>query len=93
MAITSSAKKALRNSDRKRVFNMRRKKDIQNVTKEVKKLVAGNKIDEARALLPALYKALDKATKTKFIKKNVSARRKSRLTILVNKNSGDKKTS
>ena len=43
------------------------------------------KAKEAQALIPALYKALDKAAKRKFIKENTSARYKSRIMIAVKK--------
>jgi small subunit ribosomal protein S20 len=85
MAITSSAKKALRVSLRKRVFNVRRKKDIQDSIGEIKKLVASGKKDEAFKLVSVAYKALDKAVKSKTIKKGNASRRKSRIMLLVNK--------
>ncbi len=85
MPITSSAKKALRGSDRKHVFNLRRKKAIDTVTKEIKKLVVSGKAKEAQAKLPEAYKAIDKAAKTNYIKKNAAARKKSRLSALIKK--------
>jgi ribosomal protein S20 len=85
MAITSSAKKALRVSVRKGVFNLRRKKNIQDSLREVKKLVASGKVDEALKLVPNVYKAFDKAVKSKTIKKGNSSRKKSRLMALINK--------
>ena len=39
MPITSSAKKALRAGDRKRVYNLASKKNVDAVTKEFKKLI------------------------------------------------------
>ena len=46
MPITSSAKKALRASKRKVVFNIRRTKASDTVVKNIKKLVvAGNKAE------------------------------------------------
>jgi small subunit ribosomal protein S20 len=79
MAITSSAKKALRASKRKRVFNLRRKTAIDTALRQFKKLIAAKKTSEAKALMPTLYKVLDKAAKTGAIKANTAARRKSRL--------------
>lgn len=79
MAITSSAKKALRSSQRKRVFNLRRKAAIERVVKNIKKLVAEKKTDEAKKLLPLAYKAFDKAAKEHTIKKGAADRKKSRL--------------
>lgn len=85
MPITKSAKKALRSSDRKRVVNIRRKKNIEVAVKDVKKLIASGKTKEATSALSSAYKALDKAAKNGFIKKNEASRKKSRLTALVNK--------
>jgi small subunit ribosomal protein S20 len=79
MPITSSAKKALRASDRKVVFNIRRTKAMDTVIKDLKKLVVAGKKEEARKLLPAAYKALDKAAKSFTIVKNTASRLKSRL--------------
>ncbi len=79
MPITSSAKKALRVSKRQQVFNIRRKKKLTDSVKEVKKLVAAGKKDEAKKLLPKAYKAIDKAAKGNTIKKGTADRKKSRL--------------
>jgi len=83
MPITTSAKKALRGSKRKRVFNLRRKNEMQNVVKEYKKLVLAKKTDEAQKLIPKLQKAIDKARKTGIIKKNTASRKKSRLMKII----------
>jgi ribosomal protein S20 len=85
MPITSSAKKALRVAKKKKIFNTRRKNVMDNEIKNLKKLVKENKIKDAEKSLPTVYKAIDKAVKTKFIKKNSGARYKSRLTLFVNK--------
>lgn len=79
MAITSSAKKALRASKKKHVFNLRRHTAIETPLRQFKKFIAAKKAKEAKALIPALYKALDKAAKTGAIKANTASRRKSRL--------------
>jgi small subunit ribosomal protein S20 len=79
MAITSSAKKALRAGKKKRVFNLRREAAIEAPLRQFKKFIAAKKAKEAKALIPALYKALDKAAKTGTIKANTASRRKSRL--------------
>lgn len=79
MPITSSAKKALRSSGRKRVFNLRRKTEMQAVIKEYKKFISAKKLEEAKKLTPKLQQAIDKARKSGVIKKNTAARKKSRL--------------
>ncbi len=78
MPITSSAKKALRSSKKKRVFNLRRKNAVEKELKGFRKLVAAKDKSGAAKLLPGLYQALDKAVKTDFIKPNAASRLKSR---------------
>jgi small subunit ribosomal protein S20 len=79
MPITSSAKKALRASKRKKVFNLRRKNEMQDVVKQYKKLVAAKKTDEAQKMIPRLQQVIDKAKKRGLFKKNTASRKKSRL--------------
>jgi small subunit ribosomal protein S20 len=79
MPITKSAKKALRQSLKRRVRNLQKKEKIKNLIKQVKDLVSQQKIEEAKKLLPQVYKILDKATKTGLIKKNTASRKKSRI--------------
>jgi len=102
MAITKSAKKALRQNLKRRKTNAAQKSKIKNLLKQVRHLVSQKKfeedkssshtslsrgeisaIDEAKNLLPQVYKILDKAAKTNLIKKNTASRRKSRITKLV----------
>jgi small subunit ribosomal protein S20 len=85
MPITKSAKKALRQSLRRRARNLQKMKKLKNLLKEVKNLVSQKKVEEARKLLPQVYKLLDKAAKTGLIKKNTAARKKSRITKLISK--------
>ena len=79
MPITSSAKKALRASKKKRVFNLRRKNTIEKGLKEFRRLVTAKNVAEATKLVPAIYQALDKAVKTGLIKANNASRTKSRV--------------
>ena len=83
MAITKSAKKAWRQSLKKRKRNLVYKNKIKSLIKEAKNLVSQKKIEEAKKLLPRIYKALDKAAKVGVIKKNTAARKKSRITKLI----------
>lgn len=85
MAITSSAKKAYRVSERRRIINGRRKETMVDIIKRVKKFVTDKKTAEAVKLLGEAYKAIDKAAKNDLIKKNTAARKKSRLTKLIKK--------
>lgn len=90
MAITSSAKKAIRSSDKKRAYNLRRTRAIKDVTKQIEKLLIEGKIDEAKKLLPTAYKNIDKAAKMNTLKKNTASRRKSALVKKI-KRAGEKK--
>jgi len=79
MPITKSAKKALKQNRRKRVFNIRRISKMRSLIKESKILINDKKKGEALKILPQVYKAIDKATKRGVIKKNTASRKKSRL--------------
>ena len=85
MPITSSAKKALRASKHKRVFNIHRRDVVTALTKNFRKLVSEKKVRDAEKLLPSVFQAIDKAAKTGFIKKNAASRKKSRLSALIKK--------
>jgi small subunit ribosomal protein S20 len=86
MAITKSAKKALRQSLKRRARNRRQKEKIKSLIKQVKGLVYQKKAGESKKFLPQIYKLLDKAAKTGLIKKNTATRKKARITKLINKN-------
>ncbi len=85
MPITSSAKKALRVSRRKREVNLARKTSLGDVVKKFRKLLKEGNKKEAQALMPALQKAIDKGVKTGLIKKNTASRRKSRFVAMIKK--------
>lgn len=83
MAITSSAKKAIRASLRKRVFNLRRADALRDTTKAFLKAVEAKDTNGATKLLPTAYQAIDKAMKRGVIKANTAARKKSRLAAVL----------
>lgn len=85
MPITKGAEKTLRGSNRKQVFNLRRKGAMKDVTKEVIKAVAAGEVAKAKELLPKAYKAIDKAAKRGVIKDNTASRKKSRLSAQIKK--------
>lgn len=87
MPITRSAKKALRQNIKRRERNLVKKEAYKKAIKEYKKLLANNKIEEAKQKLNLVYKALDKASKTNVIHKNKASRLKSRLSLLLKKQS------
>lgn len=79
MPITKSAKKALRGSAKKRVYNERRKRNMRDAVKVVKKTLITKDAVVTPADLAKAYQAIDKAAKRGVIKKNTAARKKSRL--------------
>lgn len=85
MPITKGAKKALRASERKAVFNLRRKRVLRTEVKNIRDFIKEGKVEEAQKSLPAAYKALDKAAKMNTITKNHASRKKSRLAQAIKK--------
>ncbi len=85
MPNTKSAKKALRQSERKRVHNLRKRRELLSAIKDYKRAVEENNEKSALEKLPGVYKKLDKAAKTHLIKKNRAGRLKSRLTKKLHK--------
>ncbi len=73
MAITSSAKKAHKQSLRRHVFNVRRTRAMKETVKDLAKSTSKA---EAEKQLPGVYQAIDKAVKRGVIKANTGARRK-----------------
>lgn len=84
MPITKSAKKALRQSIRKKAQNTLQKTNIRDLAKKLKTLIKNKKNDEAKASLILNMKALDKAVKNNVMKLNTASRKKSALAKLVN---------
>jgi len=80
MPVTKTAKKALRQNIKRRKQNLAGKSAIKVAEKKIKKILQQKDTQGAKALLPGLYKAIDKATKIGIIKKNKASRIKSRMT-------------
>lgn len=85
MPITTSAKKALRSSKRKKVFNVAKKELINKAVKDIKKLISDKKVKEAQAYMPKVQKILDKSVKTGLMKLNTASRKKSRIVAMIKK--------
>ena len=79
MAITSSAKKEIRASARRRVFNLRRLRAMRTLMKQVFMTQRGGDGAGARVQYRAAQKAIDKAAKRGVITKRTASRRKSML--------------
>jgi len=85
MPITKSAKKALRQSRRKRLFNLRRSNKMKALVKKARTLIKDKKQQQVLKILPKVYQAIDKAAKRGVIKKNTASRKKSRLAKAIQK--------
>lgn len=85
MAITKSARKAIRQNKTRRERNLVYKDKIKALIKEARTLVSQKKNKDAEKLLPQVYKALDKAAKVGIIKKNNASRHKARMAHLIAK--------
>ena len=85
MAITRNAKKAQRASLHKRVFNVRRKAALHDTVKAFRTNLTKGTTTDAEALLPTVFKAIDKAAKRGIIKSNTADRKKSRLVAALKK--------
>jgi len=83
MPIIKSAKKALRGSQKKRVFNLRCKRAMKGSVKMVENLVNDKNKKEAQEKLSLAYKAIDKAMKRGVLEKNTASRRKARLSRII----------
>jgi small subunit ribosomal protein S20 len=85
MPITSSAKKALRQSSRRNVRNTARKTAYKTAVKDFRKNILGKDAKKAAEQLQLVMQTLDKAAKANAIKKNKASRLKSRLQKALNK--------
>ncbi len=79
MPNTKAAKKALRQNERNRECNLKRKRLIKDSIKKYRKLIETGKKEEAKSQLNEIYKTLDKMAKVKYIKEGKVKRMKSRL--------------
>ena len=83
MPITSSAKKAIRVSARKKLVNDRRTRTMKDEVKKLEKAVKAGKKEDAQKMISVAFQAVDKAAKRGVIKKNTASRKKARLARLI----------
>jgi small subunit ribosomal protein S20 len=81
----ASAKKALRQSDKREKINTRSTVAFKEVKKEIKLELGKGEIKKAKANLSKIYSKIDAAVKKTVIHKNTGARIKSRMAALVKK--------
>jgi len=87
MAITKSAKKAIRQNKKRRVRNLAYLDKMRALIKELRSFVEQKNLEAAKKILPKVYGILDKAAKVGVIKKNTASRKKSRMAKFIQSNS------
>ena len=85
MANIKSAKKRVLIAEKNRIRNVAFKSSIKTAMKKVLELAAGEDKEALNAALSQAYKLCDKAVSKGILHKNTAARKKSRLTLAVNK--------
>ena len=85
MANVKSAKKRILVAEKNRVQNVAMKTSIKTALKKVLELAAAKNQDELKVALSKAYQLCDKAVSKGILHKNTAARKKSRLTVAVNK--------
>ena len=85
MANIKSAKKRVLIAEKNRIRNVAFKSSIKTAMKKVLELAAADEQEALQAALSHAYKLCDKAVSKGILHKNTAARKKSRLTLAVNK--------
>ncbi|HMQ01540.1 MAG TPA: 30S ribosomal protein S20 [Candidatus Doudnabacteria bacterium] len=85
MPNTSSAKKAMRQSRRRQVINLRTKSKYKSAVKTTRENITSGDAKAATENLRKAMSALDKAVKKNVLHKNTASRRKSRLSKAISK--------
>ncbi len=85
MANHNSAAKAARQSERRRMRNKSVKSLVKSTIRQAETLVAGDDLDAATTAVTQAVSTLSKAAKKGVLHKKNAARRRSRLTLKLNK--------
>jgi small subunit ribosomal protein S20 len=80
MPNVKSAEKRMRQSERIRDNNRRRRSEMRTEIKRFRQLLSDNKVDDAREVLKEVYSVIDRTAQKGVIHSNTAARYKSRLT-------------
>lgn len=83
MPIIKAAKKAMRQSEKRRKRNLVWTDKIKELEKTIEKFISKGENEKAKKILPSYYKNIDKASKNNVINKNTAGRKKSRITKIV----------
>lgn len=79
LANTESAKKRIRQTEKRTDRNRHYRASARTYVKKVRRLIAENKLDEAEVVARDAYKTLDKAARKHIVHPSNAARRKGRL--------------
>lgn len=85
MPNNASAKKALRQSQKRKLVNKRNIDSIKAIRKDIKKDILDKNIKSAKKNLSAMYSQIDSAVKKKAIKAQTGSRVKSRVSSMIKK--------
>lgn len=85
MPNTSNAKKALRQSEKRRLHNRSQRSALRTTIKKVRKAVEAGDITQAESLYRVAVKKLDQSAAKNLLHRNTAARTKSRLNALIRK--------
>lgn len=85
MANTYSAIKRMRQEQRRTVINRMRKTRLRHAIRAMRRVLEQKNAQQAQALLPNTFSAIDRAAKWGIIKTNTAARYKGRLTARLGK--------
>lgn len=91
MPTIKSAKKAMRQSLKRKIRNYKVRRETKEIIKKFLESVKAKNLEEARGLLPKAFSGIDKAAKTHILHKNNAARKKARLSgVLAKMEKSDK---
>ena len=79
VAHSNSAKKRIRQNEKRRLRNRRRKAEVKQSVREYEQALVSGQADQAADKLKNVYRNLDQIAAKGTIHKNAAARRKSRL--------------
>lgn len=85
MPIIKSAKKRVRQSEKRQELNYGVRRKLKTAIKDFMDLIKAGKVKEASEFMPQAQKAIDMAAKKNIIHKNTANRRKSRLANMMPK--------
>ena len=92
MANIASAKKRVRQNEKRRSQNIMRRASIRTLEKKIRKNLELNNKKDAEAHYKTFSSFLDKAAKRNIVHPNKASRKKSRIALLIIRHGSSKKT-